>query len=254
MGIARLVILGLAATLTAMPAYATCGSRGFGTTYGVGATDAVQTGYTTAPASTVTVSAWFWRHGAGGGSLGRVLDQNSATAAQTFILQDNTVVSAGTMAFGYGGTSTFGKWRWATPSSDAWHHVLVTFNASTSGNTPTVYIDGSTVSTTQETAFTAPSGVTTGTYVIGNRADGARGWNGKLADVAYWTAVLTANEAKALSQGASPLQVRPASLKIFTPLCGTQSNEPDWASRLTQTIVGTLGQPGNPVQPYPLSR
>src|SRR5262249_52768319 len=147
---------------------------------------------------------------------------------------------------------TSGKWHWTTPSSSAWHNIVVTFNGTTSNNTPVVYIDGASVSITQDTAFTAPGHQTTGNFFIGNRADGARNWDGKIADFAYWNVILTANEAKALGLGMSPLQVRPGSLQIFLPLCGTQANEPDWASRLTQTITGTLGKPGGPEQGYPL--
>jgi Concanavalin A-like lectin/glucanases superfamily len=251
----KLLLALLATCLSCQPAFATCGARGFGTTFGVGSTDEVNTGYTATPASTMTFAAWFYRNGAGGGSLGRIFDQNGATATALVSVNDNTSSLAGTMAMLYGQSSASAKWHWTTPSSNAWHHIAVTFNAGSSGNVPIVYIDGAAVSITTDQAFTGTgSAQTTGSYYIGNRADGTRNWDGKLSDFAYWNVILTASQVKSLAQGASPMLIRPAALKIFLPLCGSQANEPDWASRLTQTITGTAGKSGNPAQPYPLMR
>ena len=249
----RLIWALLSLTLLHTDAYA---ARGFGTTYGAGTTDAVQTGYTTAIGSTITISAWFYRNGAGGGSFGRIFDQNSATATQAVYIDDNTAALANTMSFNYGGSTAGhnGKWHWTTPSSSAWHHLVVTFNG-TGVNNPTVYIDGSTVTATLDTTFTNPGGQTTGNIMIGNRADGIRGWDGKLAEVGYWGAILTANEVKSLSKGISPFKIRPASLLLYIPTNGYQASEPDWGpSRVTQTVTGTLGQPHAPVQGFPFNQ
>src|SRR4051794_15079476 len=101
-----LLLWSLLLCLASPPAWATCGARGFGSTLGSGTADSVATGYTTAASTTVSFSAWFYRNGAGGGNLGRIFDQNGASATQLAALLDNTNSIASTMAFSYGANLT----------------------------------------------------------------------------------------------------------------------------------------------------
>jgi hypothetical protein len=65
--------------------------------------------------------------------------------------------------------------------------------------------------------------------IIGGAATLTSGqsFTGYLADLAVWTAGLTAIEADALWKGARPSDVRPRSLAAWLPLDGDVSPEPD---------------------------
>jgi hypothetical protein len=235
-------------TLFLLSANPACAARGFGATFGVGSTDSLNSAYTTATAAQASLSAWIWINGAGGGSQGVVLRRDTTT----YGLWMNASTASMQWAANFSGNN--GDWTWTAPSTGAWHHIAVTYDGSSTANKPTVYIDGATVSVTVNVA---PIGTLTqvlsGTY-IGNRADGMRNWDGKLAEVAYWAgSLLTANEVKALSRGVSPLKIKAASLALYYPLYGKQTNEPSWGSSLSLgTMTGTAFQPHSPTSAYPL--
>ncbi len=223
-------------------------SRGFGTTFGAGTTDIVQSGYSTVAATNFTYGSWIWVNGAGGGSLGKLFirQANSSNEAIGF----NGVLATMKLTTAWSGG---GQFHWTTPSSNAWHNLCITYNNSSSANVPVVYIDGVSVSVTTDAT---PSGTYTPSATamyIGNAASAARVWDGKLAEIAYWNgSLLTANECKAFALGMSPLKLH-GGPSLYLPLYGYQSNEQDWGpSHVTQTITGTVGRNHAPVQTYPL--
>lgn len=63
--------------------------------------------------------------------------------------------------------------------------------------------------------------------------------NGKIAELAIWSTVLTAGEFLALSKGFSALLVRPQSLVFYAPLWGRATNEPDIVRTTTISKVNT---------------
>jgi hypothetical protein len=226
-------------------------ARGFDTTFGAGATDSVEGGYTTGLSTTISISAWIWINGSGGGSLGRVFDQfNSASLGSGLDIFNN---SGNFLEFSSPFSTTGGTWTFTIPSSGVWHHILLTYNAGSVANNPIVYLDG--VAGDGLVNLTPPVGTVTtltGNYYVGNREAGARVWDGKIAEFAVWNgSILTANDDLALFGGASPLKVH-GGPSFYLPLGGELANEPDWGpSHLAQTITGTLFSPHAPTQQYP---
>lgn len=209
-------------------------ARGFGSTFGSGSTDSISTSLTTLVASPRSYSCWFWINGLGGGSLGRLFDSSTTTAGV-----DTLFISA---EFNYQrafsiSTVTF---QFPVPSSSAWHHLLIVYDAGNTANVPTIYVDG--VSQTVTVAGTANgTAVTTSNdYRLGNRESGAnRNWDGMIAEFAIWNALLTSSEATALSKGASPMFIRLPSLVEYVPLIRDNTS----VILAPPTITGTAVQP-----------
>jgi len=88
------------------------------------------------------------------------------------------------------------------------------------------------------------SGTDTGNY-----------FDGIIDHVAVWDVILSDDEAVALSQGASPLIIRPASLKSYVPFIGRNSPEIDIISGATYSVNGSPSASNSePPQLWPPSR
>lgn len=226
-------------------------ARGFDTTYGAGTTDKVQTSVITTANNNFSLSFWFYINASSGLAIAsRIIDIQGTN--EDIIFEYNPATTVTTTAINF--STTQGAWTITAPTTGSWHNIVETFNGSSSVNNPVIYLDGASVTVTN----TVPP---VGTFItpisdnvnIGNRAAGDRVWDGKLAQIAYWDGtLLSANEAKALSKGASPLKIRNSKLKIYIPLYG-KSGEPSWGfTRTTQTVTGTAFQPHPAVSAYPL--
>jgi hypothetical protein len=248
----KLLTLLLASCLISSPAAASCGARGFGTTFGVGTTDAEKAGYSSGITSnTISMHARVWVNGSATMANAVIINQyNSASVTQGMFLAYASATPE--ITFGIPFSTTPGFWTAATSITNGWHDVVVTYNSSSTSNVPIIYIDGVSVTVATSTAPVGTVTVLSGNYWIGNREDIGKVFDGKLADLAVWNGtILTANEAMALGKGYSPLKIRRAALSMYIPNCGVQSSEPDWASRLTQTFTGTKMIAGPPDQGYP---
>lgn len=230
----------LALILTAFlshSAFASCGARGFGSTVGVAASDHIGDGYSTAFSTTMSLSSFFWLNGAGGGTGGRIFNEGTTSTSTPFL-----VATTGTWTFVYGFSTTNGIWTIVAPATGAWHNIVVTYDATATANNPVIYLDGVLVTVTRVTPPIGTASPTTGGITLGNRNNAStfdRNLDGYLADFGYWNAILTASEAKAIGQGASLLNVRPASLQVYTPICGVGTTEPDWG--LAHSATGLQG-------------
>lgn len=103
----------------------------------------------------------------------------------------------------------------ASASDGNWHSAVGRYTRS-AGGTGDLMVDG--VSNTQATGVAAwsPSGQVTR---LGRSIDTF--WTefvGDIEDFAFWGVRLTADEARAYCNGASPGSIRPASLKLWLPL------------------------------------
>jgi hypothetical protein len=75
--------------------------------------------------------------------------------------------------------------------------------------------------------------------------------DGRIADLAIWTADIGVNAFVALARGRRGWDVAPGSLVFFMPLHGVDSPEYDWKSRKVGTITGTVAFGTHaPVVPY----
>ena len=115
-------------------------------------------------------------------------------------------------------SSSPGNWSCTAPSADAWHHVLVTYDSSSTTNDPAIYIDGVAQTVTENSTPAGTVVDNTSGYVIGNRGnDSARTWDGYLAEFATWDRILSAEEIAALANGISPLFMR-SQLLSYVPI------------------------------------
>lgn len=91
------------------------------------------------------------------------------------------------------------------------------------------------------------------TTAIGARNGTSAFFNGEIAEVSVWAASLTDGEMFALGKGASPLTIRPLSLRGYWPLWGTASPERDYSEvPNSATVTGTVpaGATHPPVMPF----
>lgn len=235
----RILVLALVLSLMTTPAWA---ARGFGATDGTGASDIITTGLTTEHAL-VSYSMWIWLTGDGGGSLGRMFDKGSTVTTEGRFLLYSPAASGFRFFAGFSGT--IGDWSIATPSTGAWHHLGLTYNGSSTVNNPIMYLDGSSVTVTRLVAPVGTIGASTQPYIIGNRADGLRHWNGRLAEFAVWPGtILSAGDMTALYNSgngarADSLATQPTA---YWKLCGTASPEPNDVVGSSGTVTGTAQQ------------
>jgi hypothetical protein len=231
-------------------------ARGFGTTYGVGTTDVIQTNYAglTPSGELRSLSVWLLRNGIGGGGIARIFQKGTSTTASLdswYFNNSNSRFTYDSGAFVDGANQEV-VWTW-TPTDTLWHHLVFAMNTSIqpgAGGTGggTAYFDG--VAHNLTTQGTGTSGSTTEAYVIGNREDGLRNWDGMLADLAMWDgAQLTQTEAIALATGARPYQIRPGNLSAWWPMDGYMA---DWLNRvgiMPSVGTGAINLPGPNIPP-----
>ena len=97
--------------------------------------------------------------------------------------------------------TSLGVWRTGTGtiSPATWYHIALTYNASSTSNNPIIYINGVSKTVTETTT---PVGVvqaiTGGSIYIGNNAAKNVDYDGKLADVRTYNAILTAAQVLSL--------------------------------------------------------
>jgi len=131
----------------------------------------------------VSISAWVKAAGYGGSGYGRIVTNGkcvfyySTNNSGQFVLQrDNSTMAA---------TPTG---SWPTANHGKWVHVVVT---STSAGSTNFYINGAFIGVADHTAGTPVAG---GDVFIGNRSDGARGWDGQIANTQMYNRVLSSAE------------------------------------------------------------
>lgn len=209
---------------------------GFGTTYGTGTTDRIDSGILDAPRTGMrSVVARLYANGTGGGGLGRVFQSTSGSGLAS-AGDEGIWFASGGMSFvrscsnlsgaQYTTASAFPTGRWATFG----YSFLADYPTNTA---PTLFVDGAAASVTTNQAATAA--FTAGTAMNvgwGNRAsDSARGWDGMIGPVLIFDGYLTAQEHAQLA--ANPWQVfQPSNRTIFVPSVssgptGTGSNTVD---------------------------
>lgn len=224
-------------------------ARGFGSTYGTGATDSVKTVETVNVASKFSFAGWILINGSGGATFGGVMCiEDPSFAPQTVITMNG---STSQLALQRDWTTTPGYWHWTAPATGRWRHLVVTYDGSSTANNPVVYIDG--VSQTVTKDATPAGSLSTINYKIwfGNGDDGSTGsniWDGMLEGLAFYNGyILTPAEAFTLAMGESPKLVRPDMLTVFAALDGVNNPEPAWPANFSPlTVTGTKLAPTCP--------
>lgn len=142
-----------------------------------------------------------------------------------------------------------GAWQSSTGTvgNNAWTHIAVRISGTGAG-AGTFYRDGAADGTFTHSA----PGASGQSKTIGATADGSNPFDGSAAEIAVYSAALSADEVAALAKGFSPLLIRPASLVAYWPLVGRMSPEPDRGkNNLAGTLTGSPAQAEHPRVYYP---
>jgi hypothetical protein len=81
----------------------------------------------------------------------------------------------------------------------------------------TLYFEGVSLTSNTDSRISSPSWMTIGSGTNATYNPNAF-TNGKIAEVAIWNAVLTADEVMSLAKGVKPTSIRPQSLFAYVPL------------------------------------
>ena len=142
----------------------------------------------------MTFTAWVYKAGAGGGSKGYILNFGNGDVLLHFD-------SSSRIQFQTFWNTNFSIRRTiASITQNQWHHIALTYDATSPVNIPLIYLNGALLETTE--TGTGPSGtrdpIADYNCYIGNRVTGDRAFEGNMADVAVWNRVLAAEEIGAI--------------------------------------------------------
>lgn len=167
----------------------------------------------------------------------------SGNTSNTMGLRMDPRTGANDLSLFVSGAAVIGQIANAAVTSGTWFGVVASYDSS--GNWA-VYATGlPSASGTNSQSFTGSP------LWIGQDGGTAAAWTGNLADVAVWNVILSATEAKALTQGIRPGVIRPKSLKYWLPLDGNSSPEPDLSGNASNgTLTGTAKASGPPFAPF----
>ncbi|KIO48184.1 LamG-like jellyroll fold domain-containing protein [Nitrosospira sp. NpAV] len=187
---------------------------GFGAAKGAASTDKI-TGPTEGIGAGFSFHVWTNRNGEGAGSLGRIFAREGTLP---FVLCNNNDATNYRFFIGPGAAT---NWLWGRPSAGVWTPIGISADTSSSANDPIIYQAGARLTVgsglTQSGSNSSwPTG--SNTWYFGNNPDGTRNWDGSLAEVAWWNAILTDEEFFALQKGISPDQIRPEALQHYLPM------------------------------------
>ncbi len=210
-----------------------------------GINDYVLTGLTSHYNQT-TISAWIYPRSLGEGNLGRIIDKRENGGVETlyFALNGNNKLIFGRKF----STSLIGNWLTLDNSITlgTWNHVIVTFDESSSTNKPVFYINGVLASST--TAYNPTGTATTNTdrYIIGNRGDTTRTFDGKIDDVRIYNRIVTPTEVQTLYKAGGGVKVTDTEIKTFITTPGASTwTVPTGVTKIKVEAIGAGGGGGS---------
>ncbi len=197
----------------------------------------------------VTVSAWILATSEGQGPSGRIICR-SITGGGTDGIHFQFEVTAALHFFITGTTNTDAQSANNAVTFGQWQHVLVTWDGSTTATNIHIYVNGAEVSYVNQSNGLLPNDTSAFTTYIGNRGNGARCFDGRIAEVAVWNSVLSAGAIATLYNSGSmrgsaglPLTVGIGNLKAYWPLSdfadGTSANSLVYKDKSGAGLDGT---------------
>jgi hypothetical protein len=194
-----------------------------------------------------TIAAWCYKTSSP--SSPTVFEGSGVSASHFLFLGQNLSSFPGiNIALGVSGGRQETKCT-TTFTNNVWTHIAGQFDTTTSPPTSGgIFIngvkDGSGIATVAQpgnsTYFDGP--------LIGNSAIGNSPWPGNIADLAIWFTLLTQGQITALANGARPHKIGATPVKVYFPLWGLSSPEPDLSGNanngtLTGTALATTAPP-----------
>jgi hypothetical protein len=161
-----------------------------------GVDDYVDTGYSTHHTQT-TIEAWIYPEGWGGNTMGRVVDKREA-GNQVFTLYLYGFSPGKHLRFERVHGLNTGSWKTDddTLALDTWYHIVVTYDESSTANEPSIYINGQLQNLTQMEIPDGTPLTNTDDYIIGNRGNQERTFDGIINNLRIYSRILTPQEAQ----------------------------------------------------------
>ncbi len=185
--------------------------------------------------SDFTMAIWANPDSEGEGGIGRAFSLfQSATSRVEFIFQTGGI-NQPQLVLALGTTQTLSGANNDMPNGE-WNHWAVRFR--TSDNYKDIVKNGAVLnSNTFDPGTTAISATM---HIGANLTSGSNDYDGKLAMFMWWNYFLSLDEIKMAMYGMRQ-KVQPANLKMFLPMWGNQSPEPDWSGNNRHgTVVGAI--------------
>jgi hyaluronate lyase len=192
-------------------------------------------------AAQTTVAAWVRADSKGSSSFPRILVTPGYYINFRFDgSANNNALDFATTTTANGATAD-GEWL-APPGSintNAWYHVAISYDKSSTANVPALYVNGVKMSLTTLTSPSVPPPSYAGTTYIGNRLDLTRGWDGLIDDLRIYNRLLSDAEVQSLAGVAAP---------NFAPTVSAGANQTVlWPA--AANLNGTVTDDGNPNPP-----
>lgn len=208
-------------------------ARGFNTTLGSGSTDVIGVTGFNYGSGPKTVLVWARTRAAGGSSLGRILDDS------VFFLYYN----AGAITVQLNRSSVSSEFKAPVASGLAiggvGNHLAVRYDSTSTSNVADIFFGG--VKQTLSSSTGGSGSVSTPSYSlrIGNNAAGNRVWDGLLADVAFFDALLTDQEISTLRSPGALWGTR----RVLVPYVASVSAAPTVTALSAINITASSAQP-----------
>jgi len=174
----------------------------------------------------ITVSAWVNTDSAGGDSYGCIVSKINWATNSGWIFSRGDGEGAGSLnslefTQPFSGTDLFRTTALNSFTNSVWHHVLVTYDGSTTAANAHIYIDGTepSYSISQDATLTRSSDISEN-LLIGLTTTGDE-FDGRISEVAIWNVVLTASQIALLASSrikGMPLMIQPTALKGYWPM------------------------------------
>ena len=188
-----------------------------------------------------TLSCWVNLASNGQNSFGRFFDKDNNTDAG-WLLSCTNITG---LAFGRGFSTNQGYWRTPTSSMSFGTdiHILVSYDEDSTANNPSIYINNSLQSLTEDSA---PSGTASSdasqNLLMGNRPDNNAPCDGVIGHVKFWNRILSAAERATDYRGG----MVGYGLFAWWPLMdGAPGVSASGASSIRDVVGGNHGTPSN---------
>lgn len=138
--------------------------------------------------NTLTMSAWVYKKGNGGGTAGRISEKANAFRAFTD--------SSDGLQFEATRWTTDGGWATAASAitMNGWNHVVITYDYSSTANDPVFYVNGSVVSGSETATPAGTASAETSNLVIGDNGGQIRVFDGFIDEFRVYNRALSAAE------------------------------------------------------------
>ncbi len=137
------------------------------------------------PSAGFTVEAWINPSSFGGSSQGHIVDKLSSSASGWSAFVDNSNISSSiSLTANFSSTDAVFSAAANSIGTSRWQHVVITYNGSSTSNTPLFYVNGAPVSTVVDSAPVGSYVSDTGdAFLIGANASKSRAFAGAIDEV-----------------------------------------------------------------------